>query len=209
MATHVVRDIEMNGPPRSWWCMGFEAFNQTIKSMFRRSNYKSATLSVARFWSISTARALRRGKVSDWFQDSACAASELTTDLASMCEKSELMMAACNADVVAAQQLHSFNRGSVNITQGAWVLVESATVPGESFICQISDMVQLFMRDACCIRMLAREAVPCPNVPESVWMSVPSHEMLGNRMVIDLESVHISELHAVRCGSLYQFRYVW
>ena len=49
MATHVVRDIELNGPPRAWWCMGFEAFNQFIKNMFKRSNYKSSTLSVANF----------------------------------------------------------------------------------------------------------------------------------------------------------------
>ena len=105
MATHVVRDIELNGLPRAWWCMCFEAFNQTIKNMFKRNNYKSATLSVAKCWSISSARALRRGRTGAWFEDSACAASELSIAVGEMCAGSELMEAACDDGVVAASQL--------------------------------------------------------------------------------------------------------
>jgi hypothetical protein len=119
------------------------------------------------------------------------------------------MTVACDAHVVAAQQLHSFSRGSVNIKQGAWVLVESAVAPGGSYICQISEMVQLFARDAWYIRMLAAASIPTPNTPEGVWMSVRSHETVGNRLAIDTEAVHISELHAVRHGDVYQFRYIW
>jgi len=123
--------------------MGFEAFNQTIKNMVKRSNYKSTTLSVAKFWSISTARALRRGRAGAWFEDSAVAASELSTAVSTMCTGSELMEAASDDQVVAAQQLHSFSRGSVNrsvnIKVGAWVHVQSAAAPDQSYICQISD----------------------------------------------------------------------
>jgi hypothetical protein len=209
MATHVVRDIELNGPPRAWWCMGFEAFNQTIKNMFKRSNYKSATLSVAKFWSISSARALRRGRAGAWFEDSACAASELSTAVGEMCAGSELMEAACDDGVVAAQRLHSFSRGSVSIKVGAWVHVQSAMAPEQAYICQISEMAQLFTHDAWHIRMLASECVAAPCASESIWMRVPSHEMVGARMVIDAESVHVSELHAVRDGASFQFRYVW
>ena len=34
-------------------------------------------------------------------------------------------------------------------------------------------------------------------------MSIPVHELTGQRMVIKAESVHISELHAVREGPVY------
>ena len=110
---------------------------------------------------------------------------------------------------VAAQELHSFTRGSVAIKAGAWVQVESATVPGESYICRIGEIAQLFTHDSWHIRMLACECTPTPSASEGIWMSVQAHEMHGNRMVIDAESVHISVLHAVRDGASFRFRYVW
>jgi hypothetical protein len=209
MAAHVVRDIELNGPPRAWWCMAFEAFNQVIKNMFKRSNYKSATLSVANFWSMRSARALRQGRTCAWYQDSACPASELSTDVGDMCTCSTLMSETCVDDVVAAQQLHSFTRGSVAVRVGAWVLVESTCTPGSSYIAQISEIAQLFTAEAWHIRMLACEVVATPASIEGVWMSVPAHELQGQQMVIDAEAVHISELSMVRSALQCQFRLVW
>jgi len=209
MAAHVVRDIELNGPPRAWWCMAFEAFNQVIKNMFKRANYKSATLSVANFWSMRSARVLRQGRTCTWYQDSACPASELSTDLGHMRKCSALMSEACDDEVVAVQLLHSFTRGSVAVRAGLWVLVEPACTSGSSYIVQISEIAQLFKADAWHIRILACEAVAPPAAAEGIWMSVPACELQGQRMVIDAESVHISELSVVRSGPLYRFRLVW
>ena len=121
----------------------------------------------------------RRPPVPSIFARCACAASELSTDVSEMCTHSELMSAACTDDVVAAQQLHSFSRGSVNIKSGSWVAAESASEPGESYICQISEIVQLFTHEAWHIRMLVRECIATPSASEGVWMSVPVHEMTG------------------------------
>ena len=209
MAAHVVRDIELNGPPRAWWCMAFEAFNQVIKNMFKRANYKSATLSVAKFWSMRSARTLRQGRICAWYQDSACPASELSTDLGNMRARSTLMSEACGDEIVAAQLLHSFTRGSVAIRAGSWVLVESACTPGSAYIAQISEIAQLFTADAWHIRMLACEVVAAPEAGEGVWMSVPACQLQGQCMVIDAERVHISELSTVRSDKQYQFRLVW
>ena len=209
MAGHVVRDIERNGPPRAWWCMAFEAFNQVIKTMFKRANYKSATLSVANFWSMRSARALRQGRASAWYRDSAYPASELSTDLVHMKACSPLICEVCGDDVEAVQQLHSFTRGSVAVKAGSWVLVQSSCEPWSAYIVQIGEIAQLFTADAWHIRMLACEAIAPPEADQGIWMSIPVHELQGNRMVIATEAVHISELSVVRSGSDYKFRLMW
>jgi len=147
--------------------------------------------------------------VSAWYADHACAASELSTDIPRLCATSEVLSETCDQATVAAQQLHSFSRGSVGIKAGAWVQVESATAPGESYICRISEMVQVFTHEAWHIRMLACECIPTPSASGGVWMHILPHQMVGKRMIVDAESVHISELHAVRDGASFWFRYVW
>ena len=209
MASHVVRDIRNNGPPRAFWCLGFEAYNKIIKGMFTRSNYKSSTVSVAKFWCASTARSLRRGEAGAWFEDVVCASSELK-EVNHTVQQGVLMTAACTTDVISVQHLHSFSRGSVNIKTGSWVHVQSAD-PREEFdaICQISEMCQIFTHDACYIRMMTCQSVKRPSVQQGIWMNVPSCDMVGDCMMIKAESAILSELHAVRDDVSYNFRYVW
>ena len=40
-------------------------------------------------------------------------------------------------------------------------------------------------------------------------MNIPAHELAGQRMMVDAEAVHITELSVVRVGELYSFRCVW
>jgi hypothetical protein len=42
---HLAVDLHQYGPPRGYWCFGFEAFNQEIKRAARRSNFKNAAVS--------------------------------------------------------------------------------------------------------------------------------------------------------------------
>ena len=53
---HVATDMWRYGPPRGYWCFGFEAFNRVIK----RSNWKNVTLSIMQYWSMRSARAMSR-----------------------------------------------------------------------------------------------------------------------------------------------------
>ena len=48
------------GPPRGYWCFGFEAFNRVIKAGARTSNWKNTTRSIMQYWSA------RREDLSRW-----------------------------------------------------------------------------------------------------------------------------------------------
>ena len=56
--THLSQDVWRYGPPREYWCFGFEAFNRVIKEGARRSNWRDTTMSIARYWSFRSAQAL-------------------------------------------------------------------------------------------------------------------------------------------------------
>ena len=57
--THLAMDIWRYGPPRGYWCFGFEGFNKVIKRGARSSNWKDPTMSVMRYWSCRSARSFR------------------------------------------------------------------------------------------------------------------------------------------------------
>lgn len=52
---HMAHDIWRYGPPREYWCFGFEGFNRLIKQGARRSNYRDTTMSIMRYWSLWSA----------------------------------------------------------------------------------------------------------------------------------------------------------
>jgi len=60
-AQHVPMDIRRYGPPRHYWCMGFEAYNQLIKNLAQMTNFKTPLVSVCNFWIAKSARNLVRG----------------------------------------------------------------------------------------------------------------------------------------------------
>jgi hypothetical protein len=60
-AQHLAPDVFQYGPPRGYWCFGFESFNQLIKRAACRSNFKNEVVSVMQYWSVKSARALVRG----------------------------------------------------------------------------------------------------------------------------------------------------
>jgi hypothetical protein len=57
--THLAMDIWRYGPPRGYWCFGFEGFNKVIKRGARSSNWKDPTMSVMRYWSCRSVRKFR------------------------------------------------------------------------------------------------------------------------------------------------------
>ena len=59
-------DILRNGPPRCYWCMPFESFNQVCKRIAEASNYKQICKRVLEVWSLRSARHLISGRVTDW-----------------------------------------------------------------------------------------------------------------------------------------------
>ena len=55
---HLAHDIWLYGPPRGYWCFGYEAFNKVIKAGAKRSNWRNTTYSIMEYWSMRSARAL-------------------------------------------------------------------------------------------------------------------------------------------------------
>ena len=58
--THLPDHVYRYGPPRGFWCFGFEAFNRIIKRGARMSNWKNTTVSIMQYWSARSARAFMR-----------------------------------------------------------------------------------------------------------------------------------------------------
>jgi hypothetical protein len=56
--SHLPWDVWLYGPPRGYWCFGFEGFNRVIKNGAQRSNFKDATMSIMQYWSCRSARRL-------------------------------------------------------------------------------------------------------------------------------------------------------
>jgi hypothetical protein len=56
--THLAPDIWRFGPPRGYWCFGFEAFNRVMKAGARVANKKSTVMSVLEYVSLRHARAM-------------------------------------------------------------------------------------------------------------------------------------------------------
>ena len=48
--THLAQDVWRFGPPRGYWCFGFEAFNKVIKAGSERTNWKNESLGIMRYW---------------------------------------------------------------------------------------------------------------------------------------------------------------
>lgn len=55
---HLAGDIWRYGPPRGYWCFGFEAFNKVMKAGAQLSNFRCPALSVMQYWSLRSARVL-------------------------------------------------------------------------------------------------------------------------------------------------------
>ena len=53
---HLAQDIWLFGPPRGYWCFGYEAFNKVIKSGAQHTNFKNTTQSIMQYWDMRTAR---------------------------------------------------------------------------------------------------------------------------------------------------------
>ena len=54
--SHVPLDAWRYGPPRGYWCFGYEHFNSVLKSGAKRCRWKNEVVSIARYWSMWSGR---------------------------------------------------------------------------------------------------------------------------------------------------------
>ena len=59
------------------------------------------------------------------------------------------------------------------------------------------------------IHMYASESFQLHHACETTWLTKPVSELACDRMIIDADSVHISELHVVFEGQNLRARYLW
>ena len=58
--THAALDVWNFGPPRGYWCMGYEGFNKVIKAGANRSNYINESKSIMEYWSMRSGHEMTR-----------------------------------------------------------------------------------------------------------------------------------------------------
>ena len=76
--THTALDVWHFGPPRGYWCFGFESFNKVIKAGSQRTNWKNETVGIMQYWSMKSACRMRMPTTSDSCgRDDVCVAHEL------------------------------------------------------------------------------------------------------------------------------------
>jgi hypothetical protein len=143
----------------------------------------------------------------------ACVASELSTEIVEMSTHSELLSALCDEpdreEIVAARELHSFTRGAVEVKVGQWIACEDVQ-SGESYFMRASELMQIFTHNSHSICMIGADCMQPPQAPaQGAWMSVSECAFTSERMILDVEDMVISQLHAVRDGDQYRFQYLW
>lgn len=62
-ALHFVEDVRRFGPPRSYWCMRFEAKNQEFKKAALMGNFRNVPKTIVSFWAARSGERLRRVSV--------------------------------------------------------------------------------------------------------------------------------------------------
>jgi hypothetical protein len=70
--SHLAVDAWRYGPPRGFWCFGFESFNKVLKKGVRRANFKNESVGCMRYWSMYAARAYARNNLKSYEICRAC-----------------------------------------------------------------------------------------------------------------------------------------
>ena len=60
---HAALDLWNFGPPRGYWCFGFEGFNKVIKAGAQRSNWRRESVTIMQYWSMRFSRVCMRRRV--------------------------------------------------------------------------------------------------------------------------------------------------
>ena len=58
--SHLALDTWRYGPPRGYWCFGFESFNKVIKAGSARTNWKNESVGIMQYWSMRSACQMRK-----------------------------------------------------------------------------------------------------------------------------------------------------
>jgi hypothetical protein len=82
--THLAPNAWRFGPPRGYWCFGFEAFNKVMKAGAKLSNKKNTVEAVMAYWSMQHARDMVRRSERAYERE-----REHVTQSESVCEECE------------------------------------------------------------------------------------------------------------------------
>lgn len=209
-ALHLARDIRRFGPPRGYWCMAFEAFNQLIKRLSEMSNYKSQLSSVVNFWLYKSARNLIKRKSSSWAASEVCIAGEATLGEAAASTSPLLnYIAAKDAkeDVHLINILCSFTLDGNDIREGDWVsyAIDDGASHQQQMLLLVDEMVELvhIQADAPSYILLLgcglHAPAPCAEsgglilLPQAQWESQKAPNILHVSGAQGLMALHVSQ----------------
>ena len=179
------------------------------------SNFNSPAGQICHFWSMMTAlRLVEQGGV-DIRGDQVMPSSEMSTDFAEAIKSSRVissvqMYDAANWDeVYAFRMLRSFERGSLEVRGGDWIVASKGDA---SMVGVVGEMVEFFALGRSFVRLHLVEVRPLAlfNPMQGACLAVslvnnPSHEQL---LVVEDTSFHEVHCNADHAGEL-RFNYIY
>lgn len=205
-AQHLPTDILRFGPPRHYWCMGFEAYNQLIKNLANLSNFKNVLNSVVRFWIAKSGRSLMRACTAAFSAGEVCVVSE-TVDVERAAVDSVVVRQVVQASsqqrtaVVAVRQVCSFTRDGDTVEVGTWLLgsriEERGHADARPLLIQVLEMQEVVFQDDTQLFMLGAHR-PVPDCDQT----------RGGGMFISMSDWAKGATNAVFCMSLITFSLV-
>lgn len=211
-AQHVPVDIQRYGPPRHYWCMGFESYNQLIKNLAMMTNFKTPLVSVCNFWIAKSARNLQRGSTCTFSAGDVCVSSE-TTACSDAMQSSPLVAAVVPlvSQACAVRYVCSFTRDGDTVFEGSWLFCTPVQPPqaGEELqvlFGNVQEMAEIVsMRSAQLFVHLELRPIPPmdPNRGNAMWVSMDSWSSPGESCMVEISQwnfalAHVSFLAATR-----------
>jgi len=207
---HTRADILRYGPPRYVWCMAFESFNQEIKAIASRSNFKNVLETVGRFWIDKSGRALQKGAAEDWSAATVCVTAEFE-DLAEAAAISPLIKHCLDmfqpGDVRATRTICSVELHGDNISENDWVLCTSSHEHDEHAPPRLLRVVEMaeMVTDADSILFVRGESKAVPPLDicrgGQLCMLAGEFEALGEEVAFCLGDVELIPVHITRQAS--------
>jgi hypothetical protein len=142
--THFGESLEEVGLLRGVWCFPYEAFLQSLKSIFEMNNGKSACYEVGVFWAVKSVMNYRDPTRGSWHEDTLDPLNDAWSQPDAPQDSSPLLLALLREPdcVIRFRLLRSARRARSRVAVGEWLLLQDSSA-GVSIIARVRDMMEV------------------------------------------------------------------
>ena len=187
---HFAEALEEHGPPRTHWCLPWEAYLQVLKRVFEMGSAKSACYRMGLFWAVKSVMNYRDRHRAAWHEDSIDVRPESVWRAIDSTLSPFDALLAKDHRLLRVRSLRSVVRWRERFTVGDWLLVQDDA--GNGVIGRLRDLMQAEMHEQAVVRMwLDGCADPRYGERGELWSAKPDY---AKCMCIELENVHLTYL---------------